>query len=94
MSCPASSRPDRFCSQTKYHLKIEVQRRSLEIRKLKKLVLDLERKLERLQHGSTREQHHDLGTRLRDSDRDLVAQCEQDIETQLEDCKQGTGTCC
>jgi hypothetical protein len=42
---------------------IEVQPRGLEIKKLKKLVLELERELERLQRGSVREHDQDNSTR-------------------------------
>ncbi|OAX30798.1 hypothetical protein K503DRAFT_166705, partial [Rhizopogon vinicolor AM-OR11-026] len=82
--------PDQIDAALKQNinLKIEVQQRGLEIKKLKKLVLELERELQRLQRGSAREQHHDLDTRLQDRDRDLVAQLqerERDLEMQLED---------
>ena len=49
-------------------------------------MLELERELERLQRGSTRE--HDVETRVQERDRDFVAQLqerERDLEMQLED---------
>ncbi|KAJ8589885.1 hypothetical protein M405DRAFT_881365, partial [Rhizopogon salebrosus TDB-379] len=56
------------------------------IKKLKKLVFELERELERLQRGSARE--HDQDNRHQERDRDLVAQLQErgrDLELQLED---------
>ncbi|KAJ8580612.1 hypothetical protein M405DRAFT_938673, partial [Rhizopogon salebrosus TDB-379] len=80
--------PDQIDAALKQNinLKIEVQGRGLEIKKLKKLVL--ERELEHLQRGSTREHDHDSRYQGRDPDRDLVVQVqerERDIEMQLED---------
>jgi chromosome segregation ATPase len=77
--------PDQIDTALKQNidLQIEVQQRDLEI---KKLVLELERELERLQHGSARE--HDQDHRHQEHDRDLVAQLqerERDPEMQFED---------
>ena len=82
--------PDQIESALKQNinLKIEVQQRGLEIKKLKKLVLELERESERLQRGSTRE--HDVESRVEERDCDFVAQLqerERDLEMQLKDRK-------
>ncbi|KAI5899088.1 uncharacterized protein SCHCODRAFT_02604140 [Schizophyllum commune H4-8] len=55
------------------NLKIEVQNRGLEIKKLKKLVLELERELERLQkgHGSSRSRERELEEKLDERDREI-----------------------
>ncbi|KAG1862646.1 hypothetical protein F4604DRAFT_1929402 [Suillus subluteus] len=80
--------PDQIDAALKQNinLKIEVQQRGLEIKKLKKLVLELERELERLQRGSTRD--HDLESRLHERERDLETQLherERDLEMQLQE---------
>ncbi|KAG1900115.1 uncharacterized protein F5891DRAFT_1128771 [Suillus fuscotomentosus] len=80
--------PDQIDAALKQNinLKIEVQQRGLEIKKLKKLVLELDVMLERLQRGSTRD--HDLESRLHERERDLETQLherERDLEMQLQE---------
>ncbi|KAI0669382.1 hypothetical protein C8Q78DRAFT_978290, partial [Trametes maxima] len=55
------------------HLKIEVQQRGMEMKKLKKLVLELERELDRLQRGSggSQARARDLEEKLEEREREL-----------------------
>ena len=64
--------PDQIDAALKQNinLKIEVQQRGLEMKKYKKLVLELERELERSQKGRTREK--ELEERLEEMERELL----------------------
>ncbi|KAG6901196.1 hypothetical protein C0995_015479 [Termitomyces sp. Mi166 len=54
------------------NLKIEVQQRGMEMKKLKKLVLELERELERLQRaGGSKNRERELEEKLEERDREL-----------------------
>ncbi|KAJ7713473.1 hypothetical protein DFH07DRAFT_1068670 [Mycena maculata] len=69
--------PDQIDAALKQNisLKIEVQQRGMELKKLKKLVLELERELERLQRGAhrtgTRDRERELEEKLEERDREL-----------------------
>jgi chromosome segregation ATPase len=68
--------PDQIDAALKQNitLKIEVQQRGMEIKKLKKLVLSLERELERLQHaggGSNRNRERELEEKLEEREVEL-----------------------
>ena len=73
--------PDQIDAALKQNinLKIEVQQRGLEMKKYKKLVLELERELERLQSGSKREK--ELEEKLEQRERRLQERyAELDVE--------------
>ncbi|KAJ7318089.1 hypothetical protein DFH08DRAFT_789896 [Mycena albidolilacea] len=72
--------PDQIDAALKQNisLKIEVQQRGMELKKLKKLVLELERELDRLQRagagshrGSNRDRERELEEKLEERDREL-----------------------
>ncbi|OBZ75317.1 Anucleate primary sterigmata protein B [Grifola frondosa] len=67
--------PDQIDAALKQNinLKIEVQQRGMEMKKLKKLVLELERELERLQRGSggTQSRARELEEKLEEREREL-----------------------
>ena len=69
--------PDQIDAALKQNinLKMEVQQLGLEIKKLKRLVLELEHELERLQRGSTRERN--VESRVQERNSDLVAQLQE-----------------
>ncbi|KAH7911120.1 hypothetical protein BJ138DRAFT_29977 [Hygrophoropsis aurantiaca] len=67
--------PDQIDAALKQNitLKIEVQQRGMEMKKLKKLVLELERELERSQRGSgnSRDRERDLEAKLQEREREI-----------------------
>ncbi|KAF8066862.1 hypothetical protein FPV67DRAFT_1417467 [Lyophyllum atratum] len=66
--------PDQIDAALKQNinLKIEVQQRGMEMKKLKKLVLELERELDRLQRaGGSRNRERELEEKLEERDREL-----------------------
>lgn len=69
--------PDQIDAALKQNinLKIEVQQRGMELKKLKKLVIELERELERLQQrgaaGGSKSRERELEERLEEREREL-----------------------
>lgn len=72
----ASLAPDQIDAALKQNinLKIEVQQRGMEVKKLKKLVLELERELDRIQRGAggSRNRERELEERLEMRERELL----------------------